>query len=443
MTLPDHPATRFDVSADKLGDGLTLPASASAPAPASASASASTPAGANSSEGLSAFMERLADGVRHQHFTKLVLARPRGAAAGDLQQVQVRPLVLRDVAHLSLLYRHATRDVTRNLLPDEALATIHDLLDQVFANAHLNLRDREMQLLTSKRGKRTLISGAVAATEASPPPAPAAHDREKQRWVAQDRPFLKALGVTDAQQRVVPAMSRKWKQINKFVEVFSHALGSSPLAQSAQVRVVDFGSGKGYLTFAVHDHLQQKLGAGAQVMGVELRPDMVDLCNGVVQDLGMHGLRFALGDVRSHAPEPMDVMIALHACDVATDHAIHLGLRAGASIILCSPCCHKQIRPQLLSPHPLRPILQHGIHLGQEAEMVTDSLRALLLESRGYDTQVFEFVSLEHTQKNKMILAVKRSQPGSPDAVLAQIDEVKRFYGIREHCLDELLKARA
>jgi hypothetical protein len=132
-------------------------------------------------------------------------------------------------------------------------------------------------------------------------------------------------------------------------------------------------------------------------------------------------------------------MIALHACDVATDHAIHLGLRAGADIIMCSPCCHKQIRPQLLSPHPMRSILQHGVHREQQAEMVTDTLRALLLESQGYETQVFEFVSLEHTSKNKMILAVRRPQPASPAQALAQVREIKDFYGIREQCLETLL----
>ena len=132
-------------------------------------------------------------------------------------------------------------------------------------------------------------------------------------------------------------------------------------------------------------------------------------------------------------------MIALHACDTATDDAIHQGIRAGAAIVMCAPCCHKQLRPQLLSPHPLRPILQHGIHLGQEAEMVTDGLRAMLLDACGYDTQVFEFISLEHTSKNKMILAVKRTVPRDPAPVLAQIGEIKAFYGIREQRLESLL----
>jgi hypothetical protein len=149
------------------------------------------------------------------------------------------------------------------------------------------------------------------------------------------------------------------------------------------------------------------------------------------------------GDVREWRAGAMNVMIALHACDTATDHAIHLGLKAGADIILCSPCCHKQLRPQLLSPHPLRSVFQHGIHAEQQAEMVTDSLRALLLEAQGYDTQVFEFVTLEHTRKNKMILAVKRAVPKPADAALAQVQELKHFFGVREHCLETLLLADA
>jgi hypothetical protein len=117
-----------------------------------------------------------------------------------------------------------------------------------------------------------------------------------------------------------------------------------------------------------------------------------------------------------------------------------MGIRAGAEIIMCSPCCHKQIRPQLKSPAVLAPVLLHGVHLGQEAEMVTDGLRALLLEAEGYDTQVFEFISLEHTSKNKMILAQKRKTQGDTNLILHQIDSIKAFYGIREHCLEQLLK---
>ena len=147
--------------------------------------------------------------------------------------------------------------------------------------------------------------------------------------------------------------------------------------------------------------------------------------------------------MRTQVPAAIDVMIALHACDTATDHALHVGVRAGASIIMSAPCCHKELRPQMRSPALLAPMLQHGVHLGQQAEMVTDSLRALLLEAEGYATQVFEFVALEHTSKNKMILAVRRERALDRAAVQAQIREIKSFYGIREHCLETLLAAGA
>lgn len=193
--------------------------------------------------------------------------------------------------------------------------------------------------------------------------------------------------------------------------------------------------------FALHDYLVNTLALDAQIIGVELRQPLVDLCNNTAARLQLHGLRFEQGDVQHYQTTGLDVMIALHACDTATDYAIHMGIRANADIIVCSPCCHKQIRPQLQMPPVLKPMLSHGIHLGQEAEMLTDSLRALLLEANGYDTQVFEFVALEHTSKNKMILASKRKQSRDNHAVLQQIADIKQFYGIREHCLESLLTA--
>lgn len=390
-------------------------------------------------------------------FESLLLSKHCGAEP-DLNRVTARPLVLRGAPCLSFVYRHTTRDETKNLPLAPGLDRVRELLGTVFRHAQLHTRDEVIELMISRRGVCTLrrkpaeMAAAAAGRlmQTSEPTSSAQpHDRDKQRFVDVTRPFLSALGVTTAQHTVVPAMSRKWKQINKFVEVFagalraSHLLDIDPKATAARrpVRVVDFGAGKGYLTFAVHDHLLHQPGVDAQVAGVELRPDMVRLGNAVVVQLGLAGLRFEEGDVRSRAVQPIDVMIALHACDTATDHAIHLGLRGGASIILCSPCCHKELRPQLLSPHPLRPILQHGVHLGQQAEMLTDGLRAMLLDACGYDTQVFEFVALEHTQKNKMILAVKRTQLQPADAVWGQIDDIKAFYGIRDQCLETLLRA--
>ncbi|HMO47671.1 MAG TPA: SAM-dependent methyltransferase [Rubrivivax sp.] len=376
--------------------------------------------------------------LRDGRFERLLLAGFRGPEPG-LKRVTVRAIELRGEPQLSFVYSHERRDETRNWPLAAGLQQLRALIGAGFANAHLHTPRQELQLAYSRKGRASLRSGP---REAAAVPG-AAHNRDKQRLLSLERPFLAALGVTGAQQRLVPAMARKWKQINKFLEVIDAALAASPLAAQQRLEVLDFGSGKGYLTFALHDHLRHALGRGARVTGVELRPDMVELCNGIVERLGLQGLQFEQGDVAGFAPRPMDLMIALHACDTATDHAMHFGIRGGAAIICCAPCCHKQLRPQLLQPHPLRPILRHGVHLGQEAEMLTDGLRALLLDACGYDTQVFEFVSLEHTAKNKMVLAVKRERPRERAPLLAQLQEVKDFYGIREQCLETLLKADA
>jgi hypothetical protein len=394
------------------------------------------------------FWARLDDALATGRLIKLVLARPAATAAADApQRVVVRPLQLKGQACLSFVTSHATRDITKNLPVAEARALLQTLVGAAFRNTHLLTPGEEAQLVFGKRGTAALNVTKSGEAEAGvqAPAAASGHDREKQRWIDIHQPFLTALGVTTPQHQLVPAMARKWRQINKFVEVFAHALQGSRLADAKVVTVADFGAGRGYLTFAIHDWLRHAHGVDGQVTGVELRPDLVAEAQATIARLGLTGLSFEAGDVRTFAPgalgEKIDVMIALHACDTATDHAIHLGLKAGADIILCSPCCHKQIRPQLLSPHPLRPVFQHGIHAEQQAEMLTDSLRALLLEASGYDTQVFEFIALEHTRKNKMILAVKRKTLRREDAALAQVAELKRYFGIREQALETLLQA--
>jgi SAM-dependent methyltransferase len=390
------------------------------------------------------FLRLLETALLEGRFVKLLLSKYIGTEEA-LDRLMVREVLLRGERQLSFLWRHQTKDITKNYPLAEGRALLASLLGTEFQNAHLLTQGAEVQLAFSRKGKSSLRIGKVAATEA----VAADHDKRKQRYLDLDKPFWVDLGVSHdvkGERQLVPAMSRKWKQIDKFIEVLSAAMKSSGLAERPDVHVADFGSGKGYLTFAMYDWLSSQ-GKAAHVIGVELRPDMVSLCGTAAARHGMSGLTFEQGDVRSYTPARLDVMIALHACDTATDYAIHLGLRAGASIIMCSPCCHKQIRPQMTMPPLLRPMLQHGIHLGQEAEMVTDSLRALLLESQGYETQVFEFIALEHTSKNKMILAVKKTGVAAEAAlahkaqVLEQIAEIKRFYGVREQALESLLCA--
>ena len=391
------------------------------------------------------FIELLRQQQRQGGWLKLVLSglRPAAGAEADLQRVTVRPVQLRGGPVLSFVSRHATKDLTHNHAPDEGLALVKGWLGVRFRHAHFSGSDTEAELRFGKRGSGHLSVKPITATAADA--LALAHDRAKQRPLEADSPYLAALGLTTPEGQPVPAMARKWKQINRFVEIVSQALARTPLLQpgAEPLRVLDFGAGRAYLTFALHDWLRRQ-GLTLDVRGIEQRADLVAEGNRIVQGLGLQGLAMVQGDVGdvAAAPERFDVMIALHACDTATDAAIHRGIRAGAQLIVCSPCCHKQLRPQLLSPGPLRSVFQHGIHAEQQAEMLTDTLRALLLQANGYDTQVFEFVALEHTRKNKMILAVKKAAeaPAERAAALAEADELQRYFGIREQALRRLLE---
>ncbi|NDG38341.1 MAG: SAM-dependent methyltransferase [Betaproteobacteria bacterium] len=379
------------------------------------------------------FMLRLQQSLDDASFLSLSLGRPQGGEP-SLDKLLARRLVLRGVEQLSLVWRHRTKDITKNLPLADAVALIGTLVDSQFQHAHLVTRGHDIQLAMGKKGRWSLRIGKLAA------------------------PFLLELGITDSQHRLVPTMARKWKQINKFIEVLAHAVAQSPLAArdpAQPVRVLDFGAGKGYLTFAVQQHLQASARV-PDVVGVELRADLTSFCNSAVARLGLSGLRFEAGDIRQftnaqhqtdgqpQTPGTIDIMIALHACDIATDIAMHHGVRSGAAIILCSPCCHQQLRPQMSAPAPLQAMLQHGIHMTEQAEMLTDSLRAMLLQACGYDAQVFEFISPEHTGKNKMVLAVRRPHPlpaSQRTALLAKVAELKAFYGVTAQQLETLLLA--
>lgn len=388
------------------------------------------------------FLQACATAFNDDSFQRLVLSKYQGSDT-ELMRITVRPVVIKDQRLLSFLYEYRTNHVTKNVALDDALQLFKDWLGVDFYNAHLLSDDWEIQFSIAKKGKLKLKKYRNKNTQhkKSASDKAGSHDRAKKRFVEQNRPYLKALGVTDNKGDIIPAMSRKWKQINKFIEVLSKAIHQTGLDKHGEVHIADFGSGKAYLTFAVHDYFADQLDVKTQVTGVELRQGLVDLCNKTASDLSLSGIKFEQGDVQHFKAQGINIMIALHACDVATDYALHMGIRTGAEIIMCSPCCHKQIRPQLKSPDMLAPLLQHGIHLGQEAEMVTDGLRALLLEAHGYDTQVFEFISLEHTSKNKMILAQKRKVPRDNSETLKQIDNIKAFYGIEDHCLETLLAA--
>lgn len=205
------------------------------------------------------------------------------------------------------------------------------------------------------------------------------------------------------------------------------------------------GSGKGYLTFALYDFLKNHLSLSPVVTGIELRPNLVEFCNKTARESNFDGLHFVAQNISEYQPARLDMLIALHACDTATDLALAAGLRNTAKIIVAAPCCHKQIRKDMDAQNELAPVLRHGILEERQAEIVTDGIRALLLEAEGYQTKVFEFVSTEHTAKNVMITAVKPehlrndARLARREKALAQVNALKMGFGIGEHYLETLL----
>ena len=418
------------------------------------------------------FLQLVRDSLGDKSFRRLVLAKPRSSIPGSASRLTVREVMIRDQHRLSIVETHTTKDLTRNLSSEDGLAMIRELIGSSFLRAHLIASTGNLDLSISKKGKGVLhrakgggetVESAVVvevpafsgdATSGDAPVighltsggvAVAGHDRVKRRFVEQSQPFLRELGVTDESGRVVPSMAKKWKQINKFVEILDGAIEACGLTTAQRVRVLDFGSGRGYLTFALHQHLSSTWQKQASVTGVELRSELVDAANLVVRRVGAHGLEFVCGDIvgspTAAGVDQLDIMVALHACDIATDIAIHHGIRRGAQVVVCSPCCHKELRPHIKPPDALTPVLRHGVQLGQEAEMLTDTIRALLLEAHGYDAKIFEFVGLEDSSKNKMILGIKRTQTNASknDRAFAELSALMDFYGVGSQHLKTLL----
>jgi hypothetical protein len=267
-------------------------------------------------------------------------------------------------------------------------------------------------------------------------PPPAQHDRAKARLIDPRRSsWLHGLGVTTSEGVVRPDMAAKFRQINKFAEVLQHLLTELPRPDRGGLKLVDMGSGKGYLTFAAYELLERAGWPEAEVRGFEQRPELVELCNHVARESGFGRLRFETGTIADAAFGPASVVVALHACDTATDDALAWGIQAGAALLLVAPCCHKELRPQLRPPPALAEAFRHGILRERQAEFVTDALRAALLEWAGYRTKVFEFVSTEHTNKNLMIAAVKRHHDGALTCRAEQVRTLAAFYGIRSQRL--------
>jgi SAM-dependent methyltransferase len=204
------------------------------------------------------------------------------------------------------------------------------------------------------------------------------------------------------------------------------------------VSLADMGCGKGYLTFGAWHLLNRILGLQAAVTGVETRPDLVEKANAIARAIQADSLQFVAGDIASAQFDSLDGLIALHACNTATDHALASGVRLGAKLIVVSPCCHQELRPQLGHPAPLAPLLDHGILEERFSEWLTDGLRALRLQAAGYETKVIEFVASEHTARNLLIVGVRQDRPADSDAINRQIAALKEFFHLVSLASDEI-----
>ncbi len=374
------------------------------------------------------FISYISSALDQGHLFKLTLAKPRNKQS-ELRNIFFRPVEINDELVYNATYRSKTNDQAKNFNSDALIDEISDNLENQFYNADLYFPDQKISLLQSKKGhSKVLIKKEKNEIKIEQ------HNHIKQRLISESTPYLVDLGLSSTHGKIYAHAQDKYKQINKYIELIAALIKDDKTVK----KIIDMGCGKGYLTFALYDYLNNGQSQNAEVKGVEIRQDLVDKCNNIAQKNKLIGLNFDLGSIDQYKIKSTDMVIALHACDIATDMAIAKGLEAEAKYIVVAPCCHKQIRKAIRKTESaLNPILKHGILLERQAEMITDSIRALILESQGYEVKVFEFISSEHTGKNVMISAVKTGVVNKE--AIKQIDALKAEFGIEEHYLESLI----
>lgn len=345
--------------------------------------------------------------------------------SSELRSVNARRVLIKGKELISVIYRYNSKDVTKNYTLKDFVELCGDWLENHFYNAILTLDNVEFRLLSNKKNaslKEVITDNTLSSNTA--------HDHQKNRLISEDSPFLTSLGISSEKGRVYQASQKKFRQINKFVEILDG------LCKGKSIRTIaDMGCGRGYLSFATYTHLSQ-FNEDVSLVGYELRPKLVADINEIAKKHDLKGLSFEVGDISQIEIPKTDMVIALHACDIATDMAIAKGIEAGADLIVVSPCCHKQIRKSMKGNDHLTSTLAQGIMKERMAEWLTDAIRVLLLESKGYKTKIMEFISSEHTSKNLLITAEKANvRPGA----LKEIEAIKSTYGIDQHYLEKLL----
>lgn len=368
---------------------------------------------------------------------KLTLSKPRHKAEDLPRNRYARLVNIKGGTQIQITHRYEDREEVKNHLVGVGLTLLESALGENYGNADLFTTNEQISISLSRKGNARLLRKTLHPRSRPTTPPIKEHNRKKNRYIPADRPYLYALGITTADGKVRQDSKRKYKQINKFVEIIDNLIHEQELPSGAQI--IDMGSGSGYLTFALYDHLSNRLGLNVTVTGVELRAKLVEKCRSIASDNGFRDLHFVEGYIDNFNPERIDLMIALHACDTATDDALFKGLQAKAQMMVVAPCCQKQVRKDMEVPSDLKPMLGNGILLERQAAMLTDAMRALLLEAEGYKTKLFEFIPLEHTAKNVMITAVKGRKRTE---ALDEFRTLRKKFGVKKHYLRKLIKGK-
>lgn len=352
----------------------------------------------------------------------------------DLKQIIIKPINLKSGYLLQFVFRYKTKDITKNHNLSATLDIVEKYLSDSFHQSEL-ISTTQIQHLsrTNKNNWKIKIKEKETVTSSLD------HNKKKNYLIPAEAMYLFHLGVTNESGMIKSAMHSKYKQINRFIEIISNVIDKSHFKQSFSV--LDMGSGKGYLSFAMFDYLSRDNDALLEITGIELRGGLVSTCNNIANICGYKNLNFVESYIQDFKVENLGMLIALHACNTATDDAIYKGIKSNATYIICSPCCHKQVRKNMEEDGAITAITRHGILKERQAEILTDTIRALILEAHGYKTNIMEFISSEHTSKNLLIVAKKLKNLEAPDPIKVQeIESLKKIFGIKRHYLQELVK---
>ncbi|NLJ57886.1 MAG: SAM-dependent methyltransferase [Tissierellia bacterium] len=351
-----------------------------------------------------------------------VLSTPRDKSS--YRRINLRPLLLKGSKYIQVEKFTKTQVFHENLPYEDAANQLISLVNE-YRNGNIFTTDVDYQLLVSKKGSMKIIKKEATKTLKQ-----LDHNKKKQYIISEDQPcdFLIHLGVMSKEGRVYAKMYDKFKQINKFLEIVDDSLKDRTIKDDFMI--IDFGCGKAYLTFALYYYFYYIRKIKANIIGLDLKEEVIEFCNETAQKLNYHNLKFMWGDIRNFQyKDKVDMMVALHACDIATDAALVKAIKWDTETILSVPCCQHEFFDKIENEQ-LNPMLKHGLIKERVSSLVTDSLRSLFLESKGYKVQLMEFVSMEHTPKNILIRATKTKK----DIKAAEIEyeNFKKFWNLKD-----------